>query len=824
MYSKETLDKAMESIALGYIGGDVTIDVVIKACESYHEKLPQDDQFAYDLIVSKSCIDYINRLPKDEELDKAIVPFQTKVINGVMYIYSPTKAGSKVKYDWHVVQQGIKTKKEIGRGSKLSKQELAASYKMINSLFPKDVNSVKAVNVSIGGSTGAKLVQDVNGTKFVMKRGDASSNTNNGHVKNEYLSAQLYSMMGQNAPSLELYEENGVQITLSKFIPLTHAPKPSDYANMAKGFIADCLMANWDVYKNDNCLIDASGKVYRVDNGGCLNYRAQGSTKPFDADILKTFNSMTQYNPAQYQTLSRKDILAQIAEIRKRKDDIVNFLRESGEDSLADIMSKRIDNLSQIENQLGQSGAIEDIAIPKNRKLKPEKQMYREFTKKELAALWDSVKGNTAEDKIRRALNSHDSYDLLGKICAARGFDGLPEVVTLQEFFKKHSDSKRQLFRGITKQPAPNPSLFQMEKNLLFDDGSSLYYGSPGGASCYGEGLYFHKNDGGNAGTTSSTYKNGDGYKHAVRYANKGGSASGAVFIGCLADDANVADFESLRKEILSLNLSKDPKSYAKQQKVVNKLNKEIKDVEFKIQNFEKALRKKVYADMNFDEDSYAEMKDALIDGTDWGKVTPFGDRDIPSFKDMVETKLVDYVKKQGGSAVVGHNTVTFKLPNSQRTCVISSTMYDGDYSIYQDNPLASAHNYAIDKFLDWVDDNHLFPVQRRLSEETENSVTKVQVFQSDLYQLRKQRNDEEDKLQKMIKVDGMESIIHGIYYHLNHGYEGDAAVGLYAALKGYDAIEVDFHGNAGGRSANNNFYVVLNRTKLVLANSVDNV
>lgn len=823
MCIKETLDKAMESIALGYIGGDVTIDFAIKACESYHEKLPQDDQFAYDLIVSKSCIDYINGLPKDEELDKAIVPFQTKVIDGVMYIYSPTKVGSKVQYDWHVVQRGKKTQKDIGRGSKLSQQELAASYKMINSLFPNDINSVKAINMQIGGSTGAKLVQDVNGTKFVMKRGDASSYTNNGHVKNEYLSAQLYSMMGQNTPSLELYEENGVQVTLSKFIPLTHTPNPSDYANMAKGFIADCLMANWDVYKNDNCLIDSTGKVYRVDNGGCLNYRAQGSTKTFDSDILKTFNSMVQYNPAQYQTLSRKDILAQIAEIRKRKDDIVNFLRESGEDSLADIMSKRIDNLSQIENQLGQSGNIEDIAIPKNRKLKPEKQMYRTFTQKELDDIWNSVKGNTATDKIYRALNSHDSYDLLGKICAARGFDGLPEVVTLKEFFQKHSGSERQLFRGITKKSPPKPSLFQMEKNLLFDDGSSLYYGNPDGASCYGEGLYFHKNDGANAGTTSSTFRNGEGYKHAVRYANKAGNSSGVVFTGCLSDDANVVDFESLRKEILSLNLSKDPKSYAKQQKVVNTLNEEIKAVEFKIQNFEKALRARVYKDMKFDEDAYADMKDTLVDGIDWGKVTPFGDRDIPSFKDMVETKLVEYVKKQGGSAVIGHNTVTFKLPNSRRECVISSTMYDGDYSIYQDNPVAPAHNYAIDKFLDWVDDNHLFPVQRRLSEETENSVTKVQALQSELYKLRTQRNDEEDKLQKMMKVDGTESILHGIYYHLKHGYEGDAAVGVYAALKGYDAIEVDFHGNAG-RSANNNFYVVLNRTKLVLANSVDNV
>lgn len=820
---KNQLDKAMESIALGYVEGNVPIDVCIKACESYNAKLPAENQFQYDLIVSKSCIDSINGNARDEELCKAITPFQTKVIDGVMYVYSPTKVGSKLQYDWHVVQTGRVTKKQIGKGSKLTKQELSQAYKYVNSLFPKDLSSVKVLNVAVGGSTGAKRVQDVNGVQYIRKRGDGSQHTNNGHVKNEYIAGQLYNLMGLRAPELELYDDNGVNVTLSKYIGGCREIRKTsaDAKLLAQGFIADCLMSNWDVYRNsDNCLIDPSGKVYRVDNGGCLNYRAQGDTKPFDGNVLKSFNDMVNYNPAIYSELTTKDIEKQIKDIQSRKEDIVNFLIESDETILANTMAQRIDNLSQILNQISQNQNIEDFPIPKKRKIKSGKEMYRTLTQKELDDIWKGTQGSTAKQKLIQALNSNGSYEILGKICALRGFDGIPEVNTDTDFWKNHSNSDKQLFRGIAKKPKDIPPLVTMERNLLFDDGSRLYYGSPDGASAYGEGLYFHCNNGKGAGTTKTDYKNGAGYIHAVRYGNKGGSTAGAVIKGCLADDANVVDFEDLKKEILSLNLSSDQKAYSAQKKIVDKLNEEVKELEHQVKHFNDILKGKVFKAMKYDEQSYG-LALTELDGVDWGKVTPFGDRDIPSFKDMVEGKLVKFVKEQGGDAKIEHNTVTFTLPNASKPLIISITSYDGDYSILRKNPFSPARNYAIERFKDWMNNEHVIPAENALAEEAKNSITKSAKLQSELSDKRYKRDLEEANLRDLVKIKGTESILHGIYKCVSD-YD-DAAVGVYAALKGYDVIRKNFGGNSG-RSNDNDFYIVLNRTKLILSNSIDNV
>jgi hypothetical protein len=46
-------------------------------------------------------------------------------------------------------------------------------------------------------------------------------------------------------------------------------------------FAADALMGNWDVVglASDNIMVGSDGTVWRVDNGGALAYRAQGTPK-----------------------------------------------------------------------------------------------------------------------------------------------------------------------------------------------------------------------------------------------------------------------------------------------------------------------------------------------------------------------------------------------------------------------------------------------------------------------------------------------------------------------------------------------------------------
>ena len=126
-----------------------------------------------------------------------------------------------------------------------------------------------------------------------MKKG---TNTSSDHVRTEYLTNQLYDLLGLRVPDFELYEDNGEAVMLSKYIPMTKVPSAKNYDDMAKGFVIDALLANWDIYQNDNCLIDSAGRIIRVDNGGALNYRAQGSKKTF-GDKVDDFLSMQKYNP-----------------------------------------------------------------------------------------------------------------------------------------------------------------------------------------------------------------------------------------------------------------------------------------------------------------------------------------------------------------------------------------------------------------------------------------------------------------------------------------------------------------------------------------------
>lgn len=238
--------KALETFALAYNEGKCSVDSLIKACSNYKNKIGFVEDLDYDIKVSKSCFDYINGVEQDKEIAKAIVPGQTKVIDGVLYVYSATKTGSKTEYNWHVVRKGTKAKQAVGRSGKLTDAQIKGKQKYVNDLFPNDLSKLKVVK-TLGGSTGAQLVEDSDGNQYVLKKG---TNTNSGHVKSEYLTNQLYNVMGLRTPDYELYEDNGETILLSRFIQGTHAPMgSSDYAKLAEGFMADILLANWDVYQ-----------------------------------------------------------------------------------------------------------------------------------------------------------------------------------------------------------------------------------------------------------------------------------------------------------------------------------------------------------------------------------------------------------------------------------------------------------------------------------------------------------------------------------------------------------------------------------------------
>ena len=156
--------------------------------------------------------------------------------------------------------------------------------------FPKNPDDLKVVDDSPGGTTGAKIVEDEDGKKYVMKK---NGKTSAEHVESEAAVDNFYLKMGIRVPRCKLYrDENGNVVKFSEY--LENARRLGDWWSSASaserremlkklrsGFDIDVLLGNWDVIGDaiDNILIDKDGNPWRIDNGGSAQFRAQGAKK-----------------------------------------------------------------------------------------------------------------------------------------------------------------------------------------------------------------------------------------------------------------------------------------------------------------------------------------------------------------------------------------------------------------------------------------------------------------------------------------------------------------------------------------------------------------
>lgn len=214
------------------------------------------------------------------------------------------------------------------------------------SKFPTEAQANKLEVVrALGGSTGAELVRDPStGQLFVRKYGDSA-----GHLLNEAAADGLYRAIGIDVPECQVYGANsGRPFKLAEFIdgqPLSAlSGKKFDAARTAiqKGLAADALLGNWDVVglNLDNILIDKSGKPWRIDNGGSLEYRAQGAAKgaawnkyPSELWTLRNPNN----NPQTAQVFGDLDYYAiadQMRDLVAKRDTILNAAPDSSKDTL----------------------------------------------------------------------------------------------------------------------------------------------------------------------------------------------------------------------------------------------------------------------------------------------------------------------------------------------------------------------------------------------------------------------------------------------------------------------------------------------------------
>lgn len=157
--------------------------------------------------------------------------------------------------------------------------------KVAQAEFPATVEGLKLVK-KLGGSTGAELVEDAAGNRYVRKAGASAD-----HLREEVLADDLYRALGAPVPEAKLYETDNGPVKLARFIggdtlgaymaKATPAQREAVYAKLGEHFHADVLLGNWDVIGlgKDNVLVDAAGLPWRIDNGGSLRFRAMGAPK-----------------------------------------------------------------------------------------------------------------------------------------------------------------------------------------------------------------------------------------------------------------------------------------------------------------------------------------------------------------------------------------------------------------------------------------------------------------------------------------------------------------------------------------------------------------
>lgn len=206
-------------------------------------------------------------------------------------------------------------------------------------------------NAGLGGSTGARLYQDKDGLRYVVKRGSSPK-----HLREEFLAEQAYRALKVPVPDSRLVDDVGGQpVKISKFVegkPLSslsgqeyeHAIK-----QLQKGFGADALLANWDVagLSLDNVIVGKDGVPYRIDVGGALRYRAQGGEKgarfgSHATEIWTLRDKEKNASGAQvFGDMAFKDVVKSSKDAVKRADKLIKTMRDTDPELAATLWDRQ---------------------------------------------------------------------------------------------------------------------------------------------------------------------------------------------------------------------------------------------------------------------------------------------------------------------------------------------------------------------------------------------------------------------------------------------------------------------------------------------------
>jgi hypothetical protein len=203
----------------------------------------------------------------------------------------------------------------------------------------------------LGGSTGAQLRSDPAGNLYVTKKG-----THVGHLLEEDATDRAYRALGVPVPDSQLHKTEHGPVKVARHVgaatPLGNLrghEKVRAVARIGKHFVADAVLANWDVagLTQDNILVRDDGTPVRIDNGAGLRYRAQGQPKHSLSEApleLWSLRESAQGAPV-FGHLSWPQILDQARDVLGKRNAVVGALPGQGQ---REVVARRLDVLQKI--------------------------------------------------------------------------------------------------------------------------------------------------------------------------------------------------------------------------------------------------------------------------------------------------------------------------------------------------------------------------------------------------------------------------------------------------------------------------------------------
>lgn len=210
----------------------------------------------------------------------------------------------------------------------------------------------------LDGSTKPYKAVDPTGKFWVVKDVNASG-IDPDHLRSEMLTDELYKTLGYAVPRGALRDTPSGPMKVTEFleggqtlkawkIGKSEAEIRAMYKQVQQGFVADALFANHDVagMTYDNLFV-VGGKVYRIDNGGGLRFRAQGGAKQGWGSKVAELKTMRDpktnaVTADVFSGISDAEIHTQIRHIAENRDALLATIPDA---DLRATVAARIDDL-----------------------------------------------------------------------------------------------------------------------------------------------------------------------------------------------------------------------------------------------------------------------------------------------------------------------------------------------------------------------------------------------------------------------------------------------------------------------------------------------